>query len=99
MGDASDPKETFLYKLSKTKGLEFFQSIILVSSHQDQYAPFESARVEMSSSWDKQGNEIYGSMVRNLWENVKQERAFRFDVNFNIPENNIIHLLVELRTF
>lgn len=89
MTDNADPKETFLYRLSKTKGLEFFQAIILVSSHQDQYAPFESARVEMSNSWDTSADSIYPTMVRSLWEPVRPERVFRFDVNFKIPEKNL----------
>jgi len=89
MTDAADQKETFLYRLSKTKGFEFFQNIILVSSYQDQYAPFESARVEMSNTWDKTALDVYGSMVRNLWEPVRPERLYRLDVNFNIPEKNL----------
>merc|ERR1711977_235005 len=41
--DNSDVRETFMFKLSKTRGLEFFRNVVLVSSYQDQYAPFESA--------------------------------------------------------
>lgn len=83
MTDCTDIKDTFLYRLSKTKGLEFFQAIVLVSSYQDQYAPFESARVESSSNPDK------SAMAHNMWESVKPERVMRFDVNFNIPEQNL----------
>jgi hypothetical protein len=91
MTDAPDPKETFLYKLSKTKGMEFFQSLVLVSSFQDQYAPFESARVEISEKIENIGrdDEIYKSMVRNIWDPVHPERVFRFDVNFKLPERNL----------
>jgi len=90
MTDNSNPRDTFLYQLSKTRGLEFFQGVVLVSSYQDQYAPFESARVELCSHWDKQPDkDVYTSMVNNVWESVKPERVFRFDVNFKIPENNL----------
>lgn len=90
MSDHSDPKETFLYKLSKTKGLEYFQGIVLVSSYQDQYAPFESARVEISHTWAQQpGQDTYSLMVKSLLEPVQPERVFRFDVNFKIPEKNL----------
>merc|ERR1712113_18662 len=41
MTDASDPRDTFLYKLSKTKGLEHFKNVILVSCFDDQYGPFQ----------------------------------------------------------
>ena len=45
--DQSGNLETcFLYKLSQERGLEWFKNIILVSSYQDMYAPFESARMQ-----------------------------------------------------
>lgn len=34
-----------LYKLSQTPGLTWFKHIVLVSSYQDAYAPFNSARI------------------------------------------------------
>jgi len=90
MSDASDPKETFIYRLSKTKGFEFFKQVALVSCKQDQFAPYESARVVMSSDSLKQSDkEIYSQMCQNVWEPVKQEAVFRFDVNFSIPEKNL----------
>jgi hypothetical protein len=90
MTDASEPKETFIYRLSKTKGLEFFKWIALISCAQDQFAPFESARVVMNSSWANQPDkDIYAQMIRNIWEPVKQEGVFRFDVNFSIQEKNL----------
>jgi len=90
MTDSPDPKETFLYRLSKTKGFEFFQNIVLVSCPSDQYGPFDSARVEVGSMVDKHSNkEAYISMVHNLWAPVKPERVFRFDVNFQLSENNL----------
>lgn len=45
MTDSSDIKETCLYQISKATGLEWFKHVILVSSYQDQYAPFDSARI------------------------------------------------------
>ena len=48
--DASGNLEScFLYKLSQEKGLEWFRNIILVSSYQDMYAPFDSARIQISN--------------------------------------------------
>jgi hypothetical protein len=34
-----------LYELSKYQGFEWFKHIIFVSSYQDMYAPFDSARI------------------------------------------------------
>jgi len=90
MTDHSDPRETFLYKLSKAKGFEFFQNVILVSCYEDQYGPFPSARAEISRAWENQPNkEVYTEMVKNIWGPVQKERLTRFDVNFVIPEKNL----------
>lgn len=40
-----DLEKSFLFKLSQEKGLEWFKNIIFVSSYQDMYAPFDSARI------------------------------------------------------
>lgn len=61
--DNPDPTKTYLYSLSQKKGnpllfkflindrlppgLEHFQNILLVSSEQDLYVPFHSARIEV----------------------------------------------------
>lgn len=90
MADASEPKECFLHRLSQTKGFEFFENVVLVSCPSDQYSPFDSARVEIGAMLPNHSHkEVYCQMVRNLWENVKPERVFRFDVNFHIPEKNL----------
>jgi len=90
MTDSPDPKDTFLYKLSQTRGFEFFQHIVLVSCPSDQYSPFDSARVEIGSMLDKHSNkDAYISMVHNIWEPVKPERVTRFDVNFNLAEKSL----------
>merc|ERR1712190_200049 len=77
MADSTEPKETFMYRLSQMKGFEFFHNIVLVSCPSDQYSPFDSARVEI------------GSMLDNIWEPVKPERVIRFDVNFNLAEKSL----------
>ncbi|XDV33895.1 hypothetical protein PO909_004141, partial [Leuciscus waleckii] len=45
--DHTDPRQTFLYRLSKKPGLQFFKNVVLVASPQDRYVPFHSARIEM----------------------------------------------------
>jgi len=48
--DSSGNLETcFLYKLSQERGLDSFKNIILVSSHQDLYSPFDSSRIQISN--------------------------------------------------
>lgn len=90
MTDAKDPKETFLYRLSSTGGLEDFKWIVLVSSKQDNYAPYKSSRVETSTSWDKQPNkEAYAKMVQNFWKPIKPDRVLRLGVHFDLPERSL----------
>jgi hypothetical protein len=86
MTDHSDPRQTFLYKLSKSPGLEYFQHVVLMSSFDDQYGPLHSTRAEVTNAWK---TAVYSEMVQNLWGPVKPERLIRLDVNFLIPENNL----------
>jgi hypothetical protein len=50
MTDASKTEDCFLYKLSKSKGLGWFKHVALLSSYQDTYAPFDSARMQVGKS-------------------------------------------------
>lgn len=45
MTDSDQKNDTYLYKLSKIKGLNWFKQVIFCSSYQDNYAPHDSARV------------------------------------------------------
>lgn len=45
MSDQKNLEDTLLYKLSCVPGLNWFKNVALVSSYQDQYAPFDSARI------------------------------------------------------
>ena len=49
MTDKKALDQTALFELSKSKGFAWFKHIILVSSFQDQYAPFDSARIQICS--------------------------------------------------
>lgn len=50
MSDADNVEDTCLYKLSTFQGLNWFQNVVLVCSWQDQYAPFDSARIQICKS-------------------------------------------------
>lgn len=49
MADSKNIEDSFLYKLSCSEGLEWFKNIVLVSSFKDNYAPFDSARIQNCS--------------------------------------------------
>lgn len=45
MSDTDKPENSCLFKMSEWPGLAWFQNIVLVCSNQDQYVPFDSARI------------------------------------------------------
>ncbi|KAG8581983.1 hypothetical protein GDO81_007872 [Engystomops pustulosus] len=88
--DHSDPRQTFLYKLSKKPGLEYFRNVVLVSSLQDRYVPYHSARIEMCKTAvkDKQSGPVYAEMIQNLLLPVLQNKdcnLVRYDVIHALP--------------
>ena len=46
--DAPNIEDTYIFKLSKMKGMAWFKNIMFLSSFQDLYAPFESTRIQMN---------------------------------------------------
>ena len=47
MTDSDKLEQQCLYRLSELPGLEWFENILLVCSNQDQYVPFDSARIQI----------------------------------------------------
>jgi len=45
MRDSSDLRNTLLYRLSENNSLKGFKQLALISSSQDEYVPYESARI------------------------------------------------------
>jgi|LauGreDrversion4_2_1035121.scaffolds.fasta_scaffold649676_1 hypothetical protein len=91
MSDNPNLEECALYKLSEFKGLNWFKHIVLVSSHQDSYAPFDSARIQIcnNATSDPSKGDIYIKMARNLLSNLPLEVLYRIDVDFRINEKNL----------
>ncbi|CAG6017451.1 unnamed protein product [Menidia menidia] len=88
--DHSDPRQTFLYKLSKKSGLQYFKNVVLVGSLQDRYVPYHSARIEMCKTAlkDKQTGTVYAEMIENLLLPVLQNKdcnLVRYDVIHALP--------------
>jgi len=94
MSDDSNMENTYLFELSKVSKLEWFKNIVLVSSYQDSYVSFESARIqfrkdENSNKKSSAKNEIYQKMAKNLLKNIPLNMIYRLDVNFKIQEKNL----------
>ncbi|KAJ8412816.1 hypothetical protein AAFF_G00117670 [Aldrovandia affinis] len=88
--DHTDPRRTFLYQLSQKAGLQFFKNVVLVSSLQDRYVPYHSARIEMCKPAlkDRQSGPVYTEMIQNLLLPVLQNKdcsLVRYDVVHALP--------------
>ncbi|AQK58891.1 uncharacterized protein [Zea mays] len=89
--DDHDPQNTFFYKLCKLKTLENFKNIILVSSPQDGYVPYHSARIDLchaSSSDNSKRGQVFTEMLNNCLDQIRaptsETRVFmRCDVIFD----------------
>lgn len=94
MSDHSDSRQTLIYELSMKKGLNWFKHIVLIGSHQDQYAPFDSARMEVPirSSQDDRSR-LYHEVASNLLYNLTADVLHRLDVDFKISEKSLDSLI------
>ena len=77
MGDDQKVEDTFLYNLSSKKGLEWFKKVTFISSRQDLYVPYHSARVQKHEQciMDERNKVdkaiIYNKMIDNILNQVK----------------------------
>ncbi|XP_044479099.1 protein FAM135B-like isoform X2 [Mangifera indica] len=89
--DDPDLQNTFFYNLCKHRTLEFFKNILLLSSPQDGYVPYHSARIEMAqaSLWDNSKKraiflEMLNDCLEQMYAPSSEHRVFmRFDINFD----------------
>ena len=86
MDDTKNSEDSCLFKLSQYDGLEWFKHLVLVSSYQDQYAPFDSARIQIckEATQDRSKGNIYIQMVNSMLSELPLQVLYRIDVNFNI---------------
>ena len=92
MTDSSQIEKTALFQISSAKGLEWFQHVVLVSSYQDTYAPFDSARIQIcgDAAKDQKKGSTYIQMVNNiLGKCTNLNCLYRLNVNFNIEETSV----------
>lgn len=87
LSDAPNYEETFMYKLATEHSELFskFRHIVFCSSHQDMYAPYDSARAEYSPD----GPSVYKVMVESLLKNLDPTHIVKVDVNFYLPQKNL----------
>ncbi|XP_057849810.1 uncharacterized protein LOC131060560 isoform X2 [Cryptomeria japonica] len=100
--DEAELQNSFLFKLSEEKTFEHFQNLILVSSPQDRYVPYHSARIErcQAATRDLKKGPAYTTMLKKCLDQIllpdTNDRTFiRCDVNFDTSSqartlNNLI---------
>ncbi|KAK4800864.1 hypothetical protein SAY86_021351 [Trapa natans] len=89
--DDPDLQNTFLYKLCKHKTLENFKNIVLLSSPQDGYVPYHSARIEFcqaSVTDSSKKGKVFLEMLNNCTDQIRaqssEHRVFmRCDISFD----------------
>lgn len=89
--DSDNYKDTFLYRLSNKEGLDWFCEIILISSPQDTYSPYDSSRIQLSkvNSYNKSTQNIYGSMVENISNRIRKHKLRRVDVCMKFAKSSL----------
>ncbi|RDX82911.1 hypothetical protein CR513_36240, partial [Mucuna pruriens] len=87
--DDHDLENTFIYNLSKKMTLTNFKNVILLSSPQDGYVPYHSARIELcpaaTMDFSKQGK-VFLEMLNNCLDQIRTHSdhrvVMRCDINF-----------------
>lgn len=84
LSDHKNPRHTYMYKLAKRKGLEYFKSILLVSSMEDKYTPYHSARIEIPEGVVKKDEKwglVYEEIAKSLLSPLDNVKLTRFDIS------------------
>jgi hypothetical protein len=91
MGDSPDPRESTMYRLSSFEQVRWFKHVVLFSSTQDQYAPFDSARIEVSTraTSDAMRGCYYIEMASKMLSQIGIEKLKRIDVNFKFQGKSV----------
>ncbi|CAG9326046.1 unnamed protein product [Blepharisma stoltei] len=77
--DSKSIENTYFYQLSQAEGLGWFNFVVLISSRQDLYCPFHSARIEIPLN----GQKKYGEMVRNIVGRIDDIRKIiKIEIDF-----------------
>mmetsp|Transcript_6077 Transcript_6077/g.784 ORF Transcript_6077/g.784 Transcript_6077/m.784 type:complete len:150 (-) Transcript_6077:3-452(-) len=90
MSDSGRANQTFLYGLSQIPCFSMFKHILLLSSFQDKYVPFESARIEVRPKviQDVGKGQVYQEMANSLLEGCQAD-LHRLDVGFVMAKKGI----------
>ncbi|KAA3682082.1 uncharacterized protein DEA37_0004229 [Paragonimus westermani] len=96
--DEPNLRQTYMYRLNASPGLDLFRYVLLVSSPQDRYVPYHSTRIELCRAAVRDNSPlsiIYMEMVTNVLQRlIKSTRTtvVRYDVHYSFGSsaNNLI---------
>ena len=93
--DGESLADCYLNRLAMSEGLEWFKQMLLVSSSQDEWVPYESVRMQVTNeaSSDSPRGANYINMVRTMMNRLQVPVIYRLDVNFNIEAKNFDSML------
>jgi pimeloyl-ACP methyl ester carboxylesterase len=89
--DADSIENTFLYRLSCYPGLSWFRNVALLSSCQDQYVAYDTARNEIPAKAFKdavRGSQI-AQMVDNMSSMLTCPQLIKLDVHFKFKKKSL----------
>jgi len=85
--DASKIEDTYLYQLSKNKGLSWFDYVLFFSCADDPFVPEDTARIQVPKMAKGTFKEKHiKKMVKNIIARVNLENFFLVDVHFKHQE-------------
>ena len=85
--DAPNPTDSFLYHLSEAPSLERFRHVVLLTSPQDKYVPYHSAKISRLGHDNSFQSDVSLQMMQNILEPLRQARVnfVRISVDHSIP--------------
>ena len=85
--DSPNPRDSFLYHLSEAPSMECFRHIVLLSSYQDKYVPYHSAKLASVSKDGSLQSTLSLEMMQNILEPLRERRVnlVRISVDHSIP--------------
>ena len=85
--DSTSPRDSFLYQLSEAPSMECFRHVVLLSSPQDKYVPYHSAKLSSITKDGSLQSNLSLEMMQNILEPLRQNRVdlVRISIDHCIP--------------
>jgi pimeloyl-ACP methyl ester carboxylesterase len=87
--DHDDPRQCYLFQLAQRTELSHFRQVLLLSSPEDHYSPYHSARIEHHDLSDEPWDPIYEELVDHIWSSLAHVPVSRIDVAFPQSQHRV----------